>query len=160
MSCGIWDWTMCVATKRAKTSTLSSLHVERPMLTSQDRSCYTPWVDEFMLSAVNHVGPRRSLTAQLGERGVSSKDIDTVLFRYVTPETKEKHGAQLCHLSTETVTPTGITAVPFETYFPTQPHSSAQAQNHTAAQATHPTRTRNGMGGSSTRCMRPRSGPN
>ncbi|RYO62665.1 hypothetical protein AA0116_g4376 [Alternaria tenuissima] len=48
----------------------------------EDRSCYTPWVNKFMLEHVNHVGPRRTIVQQLSERGVSAEDIDTVLFSH------------------------------------------------------------------------------
>lgn len=34
-----------------------------------------------MLDGVNHVGPRRTISQQLAERGVSAEDIGTVLFR-------------------------------------------------------------------------------
>ena len=49
---------------------------------SKDRSCYTPWVNKFMLDYVNHVGPRRTIVQQLSDRGVAAEDVDTVLFRY------------------------------------------------------------------------------
>ncbi|PVI02246.1 Metallo-hydrolase/oxidoreductase [Periconia macrospinosa] len=45
-------------------------------------SCYTPWVSEHILREINHVGPRKSLTMQLHERGVAPEDIDTVLFSH------------------------------------------------------------------------------
>ncbi|KAF1996664.1 Metallo-hydrolase/oxidoreductase [Amniculicola lignicola CBS 123094] len=48
----------------------------------EDRSCYTPWVNQFMLNEINHVGPRRSIVQQLKERGVSASEIDTVLFSH------------------------------------------------------------------------------
>ncbi|KAF2109527.1 beta-lactamase-like protein [Lophiotrema nucula] len=48
----------------------------------EDRSCYTPWVNQFMLEHVNHVGPRRSIVQQLRERGVEAGQIDTVLFSH------------------------------------------------------------------------------
>ncbi|KAF1949058.1 Metallo-hydrolase/oxidoreductase [Byssothecium circinans] len=57
-------------------------HVIWDLGLDEDRSCYTPWVDKFMLDKVNHVGPRRSIVAQLGERGVSAEDVDTVLFSH------------------------------------------------------------------------------
>ncbi|KAF2009809.1 hypothetical protein BU24DRAFT_357460 [Aaosphaeria arxii CBS 175.79] len=44
----------------------------------QDRACYTPWVNKFMLDEVEFVGPRRSIVQQLKERGVDRKDVDTV----------------------------------------------------------------------------------
>jgi hypothetical protein len=53
------------------------------VLTVQDKSCYTPWVNKYMLDEVNHVGPRKSIIQQLGERGVSADEIDSVLFRYL-----------------------------------------------------------------------------
>ena len=57
------------------------------MLTcTKDRSCYTPWVNKFMLAEVNHVGPKRSIVTQLAERGISAEDVDTVLFRYLIPQ--------------------------------------------------------------------------
>jgi hypothetical protein len=49
-----------------------------------DRSNYTPWVNEFMLAEVSHVGPRRPLVEQLARKGVLAKQIDTVLFRSVS----------------------------------------------------------------------------
>ncbi|KAF1842780.1 Metallo-hydrolase/oxidoreductase [Cucurbitaria berberidis CBS 394.84] len=48
----------------------------------EDRSCYTPWVNQFMLDQVNHVGPRRTIVQQLSERGVLANQIDTVLFSH------------------------------------------------------------------------------
>ncbi|KAF2270513.1 Metallo-hydrolase/oxidoreductase [Lojkania enalia] len=48
----------------------------------EDRSCYTPWVNQFMLTEINHVGPRKSIIHQLGERGVLAEQIDTVLFSH------------------------------------------------------------------------------
>lgn len=47
----------------------------------KDRSCYTPWVNKYMLAEVNHVGPRRTIVKQLAERGVQVKQVDTVIFR-------------------------------------------------------------------------------
>jgi hypothetical protein len=49
-----------------------------------DRSNYTPWVNEFMLAEVNHTGPSKSLVQQLAERGVLPGQVDAVLFRLVT----------------------------------------------------------------------------
>ncbi|KAF2199969.1 Metallo-hydrolase/oxidoreductase [Delitschia confertaspora ATCC 74209] len=49
---------------------------------TEDRTCYTPWVNEFMLASINHVGPRRALTEQLRERGTESSQIDSVLFSH------------------------------------------------------------------------------
>ncbi|KAH7124142.1 beta-lactamase-like protein [Dendryphion nanum] len=48
----------------------------------EDRSCYTPWVNQFMLDEVNHVGPKKSIVHQLSERGVSAEQVDTVLFSH------------------------------------------------------------------------------
>ncbi|KAF2467468.1 Metallo-hydrolase/oxidoreductase [Lindgomyces ingoldianus] len=48
----------------------------------EDRSCYTPWVNQFMLDIANHVGPRKSIIHQLSERGVAASQIDTVLFSH------------------------------------------------------------------------------
>ncbi|KAF2730216.1 Metallo-hydrolase/oxidoreductase [Polyplosphaeria fusca] len=48
----------------------------------EDRSCYTPWVNKFMLDEANHVGPRKSIVHQLAERGVGADQIDTVLFSH------------------------------------------------------------------------------
>ncbi|RAR06491.1 glycoside hydrolase family 3 protein [Stemphylium lycopersici] len=47
-----------------------------------DRSCYTPWVNKFMLDYVNHVGPRQTIVQQLSDRGVAAEDVDTVLFSH------------------------------------------------------------------------------
>ncbi|KAF2707701.1 Metallo-hydrolase/oxidoreductase [Pleomassaria siparia CBS 279.74] len=47
-----------------------------------DRSCYTPWVNQYMLEQVNHVGPRSSIVHQLSERGVLASQVDTVLFSH------------------------------------------------------------------------------
>jgi hypothetical protein len=46
-----------------------------------DRSNYTPWVNEFMLAEVSHVGPKKPLVQQLAEKGVLPRQIDAVLFR-------------------------------------------------------------------------------
>ncbi|OAL44018.1 Metallo-hydrolase/oxidoreductase [Pyrenochaeta sp. DS3sAY3a] len=48
----------------------------------EDGSCYTPWVNKFMLVHVNHVGPRRTIVQQLSERGVQADQVDTVLFSH------------------------------------------------------------------------------
>ncbi|KAH7345883.1 beta-lactamase-like protein [Pyrenochaeta sp. MPI-SDFR-AT-0127] len=48
----------------------------------EDRNCYTPWVNKFMLAEINHVGPRRTVVQQLSERGVQAQDIDTVIFSH------------------------------------------------------------------------------
>ncbi|KAF2682349.1 Metallo-hydrolase/oxidoreductase [Lentithecium fluviatile CBS 122367] len=57
-------------------------HVLWDLGLDEDRSCYTPWVNKFMLAEVNHVGPRRSIVAQLNERSVTAHQIDTVLFSH------------------------------------------------------------------------------
>jgi hypothetical protein len=50
----------------------------------QDDSNYTPWVKEYMLAEINHVGPRRTLVRQLADRGVTADQIEEVLFRYAS----------------------------------------------------------------------------
>ncbi|PZD39372.1 Lactamase-B domain containing protein [Pyrenophora tritici-repentis] len=57
-------------------------HVLWDLGLDQDRSYYTPLVDKLFLDNINHVGPSRTIVQQLSERGISARDIDTVLFSH------------------------------------------------------------------------------
>ncbi|KAF2662798.1 Metallo-hydrolase/oxidoreductase [Lophiostoma macrostomum CBS 122681] len=61
-------------------------HQDRHMLwdlgLDGDKSCYTPWVNKYLLDEVNHVGPRKPIVQQLSERGVLADQIDSVLFSH------------------------------------------------------------------------------
>lgn len=51
----------------------------------KDFGDYTPWVQKFMLSTVQHTGPRRTIPEQLVKQGTSPAKVDSVIFRYGKP---------------------------------------------------------------------------
>ncbi|ORY05691.1 beta-lactamase-like protein [Clohesyomyces aquaticus] len=70
----MYNWAFYIAHK--------GRHILWDLGLDEDRSCYTPWVNQFMLDIANHVGPRKSIVQQLNERGVTASQIDTVLFSH------------------------------------------------------------------------------
>lgn len=74
-------WDLGLTSVRNLFSQTSKMNARSLTLHVQDPNNYSPWVDKFMLKVLSPLSPRHSIPQQLRQRGISSEQVDAVVFR-------------------------------------------------------------------------------